>query len=270
MSQAQSVDLIPAGRYTRGRIMRLKDAQALVDRCFAGVPEGAARLHEPADPRFADRPSAVWLEYRWYAHERGLAEIFLKWSRVRPEQSPETEVSVARVHLIGESQGLEARARGLLEGGAPAPERILGLFGGDGVGRECVSFGATSLTVEHWARPGPRELLDEEHFQQLRGVLADPESTPEERHEAVQRISSERSERVTAVLLGLLAERSSMMSLRVLSEWGVVQAREPLRRALEALEPENKADLWALTALDRRLEAWDFMLRGTAPKLPRP
>ena len=56
-----------------------------------------------------------------------------------------------------------------------------------------------------------------------------PESTPEERHEAVQRISSERSERVISALLGLLAERSSMMALRVLSEWGVVQAREPLR-----------------------------------------
>ena len=61
-----------------------------------------------------------------------------------------------------------------------------------------------------------------------------------------------------------------MMALRVLSEWGVVQAREPLRRALEALEPENKADLWALTALDRRLEAWDFMLRGVGPEAPRP
>jgi hypothetical protein len=271
MSQARSVDLNTAGGWhTLSRAMQLKDAQALVDRCFAGVSEGAARLHEPADPRFADRPSAVWLEYRWYVHGRGLAEIFLKWSRVSPERSPGTEVSVVRVHLIGDSEGLVARARGLLEGGEPAPERILGLFGDDGVGRECVSFGATSLTVEHWARSGPRELLDEESFQELSGVLANPESTPEERHEAVQRISSERSERVILALLGLLAERSSMMALRVLSEWGVVQAREPLRRVLEALEPENKADLWALTALDRRLEAWDCMLRGMGPQASCP
>jgi hypothetical protein len=48
----------------------------------------------------------------------------------------------------------------------------------------------------------------------------------------------------------------------VLSEWGVVEAREPLRRALVSLDPDNTADLWALTALDRRLEAWDFMIRG--------
>jgi hypothetical protein len=55
------------------------------------------------------------------------------------------------------------------------------------------------------------------------------------------------------------------MALRVLSEWGVVEAREPLRRALGSLEPDNTADLWALTALDRRLEAWDFMIRGGSP-----
>lgn len=250
--------------------MQLKDAQALVDRCFAGVPEGATRLHEPADPRFADRPSAVWLEYRWYVHEQGLAEIFLKWSRVSPEQSPGTEASVVRVHLIGSSEGLRTRARRLLEDGEPAPERILGLFGDDGVVRECVSYGATSLTVEQWERSGPRELLEEGYFQELSGVLADPESTPEERHEAVQRLSSERSERVIAALLGLLAERSSLMALRVLSEWGVVQARQPLRRDLAALEPDNKADLWALTALDRRLEAWDVMLQGLNPMASRP
>ncbi|HYH99704.1 hypothetical protein [Hyalangium sp.] len=242
--------------------MRLKDVQALVDRCFAGVAEGAARLYEPAEPRFAGRASAVWLEYRWYVQERGLAEVFLKWSRVSPQQSPDTEATVLRVHLIGDSPGLSARARSLIDGGTPAPERLLGLFGDDGVERDCVSFGATSVTVEQWARSGPRELLDEQRFQSLAGVLADPESTPEERHEAVQRLSSERSERVEAALLKLLAERSSMMALRVLSEWGVVPAREPLRQALGALEPDNTADLWALTALDRRLEAWDFMSRG--------
>jgi hypothetical protein len=245
--------------------MRLKDVQALVDRCFAGVAEGAARLHEPSDPRFADRPSAVWLEYRWYVHERGLAEVFLKWGRVPPEQSPDTEASVLRVHLIGDSPGLSARARGLIEGGTPAPERILGLFGDDGVGRDCVSFGPTSVTVEQWARSGPQELLDEQRFLALAQVLAEPGSTPEERHEAVQRLSTERSERVVAALLGLLQERSSIMALRVLSEWGVVQAREPMRRALGALDPDNTADLWALTALDRRLEAWDFMIRSGLP-----
>jgi hypothetical protein len=244
--------------------MRLKDAQALVDRCFAGVAEGAPRLSEPDDPRFADRLSAVWLEYRWYVHGRGLAEVFLKWGRVPPERSAEAEASVLRVHLIGDSAGLSARAQGLLEGGTPSPERILGVFGDDGVSRECVSFGGTSVTVEHWVKSGPRELLDEERFQALSGVLADPESTPEERHEAVQRLSDERSERVVSALLGLLAARSSIMALRVLSEWGVVQAREPLQRALGALEPDNAADLWALIALDRRLEAWEFMARDTA------
>ncbi|WP_224246030.1 hypothetical protein [Hyalangium gracile] len=242
--------------------MRLKDAQALVDRCFAGMPEGASRLYEPDEPRFADRPSAVWLEYRWYVHQRGLAEVFLKWGRVSPERSADAEASVVRVHLIGDSSGLFARAKGLLEGGTPSPERILGLFGDDGVGRECVSFGGTSVTLEHWVKDGPHELLDPERFQSLSAVLADPESTPEERHEAVQRLSAERSERVVSALLGLLAERSSIMALRVLSEWGVIQAREPLRRALGALDPDNKADLWALTALDRRLEAWEAMARA--------
>lgn len=241
--------------------MRLQDAQDLVDRCFASVGEGASRLHEPADPRFADRPSAVWLEYRWYVHERGLAEVFLKWPRVSPERCAEAELSVLRVHLIGESPGLSERARGLLEGGIPTPERILGLFGGDGVRRECVSVGETRVTLEHWESTAPRELLDEERFQALTTTLASAESTPEERHEAVQRIASERSERVVSALLGLLAERSSMMALRVLSEWGVVQAREPLRRAIAALTPDNAADLWALTALDRRLEACEAMAR---------
>jgi hypothetical protein len=253
---------------TLGRVMRLQDAQALVDHCFAGVAEGAARLDEPADPRFADRPSAVWLEYRWYVHERGLAEVFLKWGRVPPEQSPGAEATVVRVHLIGDSPELLARARGLIEGGTPTPERILGVFGDDGVGRDCVSFGATSVTVEQWAQRGPRELIDAQRFEALAQVLAEPTSTPEERHEAVQRLSDERSERVVSALLGLLGERSSMMALRVLSEWGVVQARDPLRRALGALDPDSTADLWALTALDRRLEAWEFLRKGESRQQP--
>jgi hypothetical protein len=248
--------------------MRLKDVQARVDHCFAGLAEGAARLHEPDDPRFARRPSAVWLEYRWYVSGRGLAEIFLKWGRVSPPLCADAEASVVRVHLIGDSPTLSERARGLLEGGTPTPERILGLFGDDGVVRECVSFGRTSVTLEQWVKAGPRELLEEERFQALAAVLASPESTPEERHEAVQRISAERSERVVSTLLALLAERSSVMALRVLSEWGVVQAREPLRRAIAALEPDNLADLWALTALDRRLEAWESMARSLAAEPP--
>jgi hypothetical protein len=242
--------------------MRLKEAQALVDRCFAGVAEGAARLYEPSEPRFADRPSAVWLEYRWYVLGKGLAEVFLKWGRVTPEHSADAEATVLRVHLIGVSPGLADRARGLLEGGTPAPERILAVLGDDGLERECVSFGRTTVTVEHWEKPGPQELLAEESFQGLAGVLADPESTPEERHEAVQRLSAERSERVVSVLVGLLAERSSIMALRVLSEWGVLEAREPLGRALAALDKDSTADLWALTALDRRLEAWQSMGRA--------
>lgn len=248
--------------------MRLKDVQALVDRCFAGLAEGAARLYEPEEPRFSDRPSAVWLEYRWYVHEWGLAEVFLKWARVSPELCADTEASVVRVHLIGDSARLSERARGLLEGGTPSPERILGLFGDDGVGRECVSFGPTSVTLEQWGKAAPQEPLEEARFQMLAGILADPESTPEERHEAVQRISAERSDRVVAALLGLLAERSSIMALRVLSEWGVVQAREPLQRAIGSLDPDNTADLWALTALDRRLEAWEFMSRSGSPGAP--
>ena len=253
--------LEPRGPMTEPRCrMRLKDAQALVDRCFAGVAEGAPRLYEPSDARFARRPSAVWLEYRWYVLGQGLAEIFLKWGRVIPERSAEAEASVVRIHLIGDASGLSERAQGVLAGGTPTPERILGVFGDDGVSRECVSFGGTSVTLEHWAKSGPQALLGEERFQALAGVLADSESTPEERHEAVQRLSAERSDRVISALLGLLAERSSIMALRVLSEWGVVQAREPLQRALRALDPDNTADLWALTALDRRLEAWELLL----------
>jgi hypothetical protein len=241
--------------------MLLKDAQDLLDRCFAGTKEGAARLHEPAEARFADRPSAVWLEYRWYVHGRGLAEVFLKWGRVAPEHSARTEATVLRIHLLGASPELSERARRALEGGTPAPERILDLFGGDGVRRECVSFGRTSVTVEHWEPAGPRELLAEERFHALSGTLADPHSTPEERHEAVQRLADERSARVTDALLGLVERKPSLMALRVLSEWGEVRARGPLQRDLAEVRPDNPADLWALTALDRRLEAWEAVAR---------
>jgi hypothetical protein len=198
--------------------MQLKDAHALLERSFSGVTEGAARLVEPADARFEKRPSAVWLEYRWYVHGRGLAEVFLKW---------------------------------------PAPERILDVVAGDGLRRECVSFGRTTVTVEQWEPVGPRALLEEHWFQTLAGTLESPRSTPEERHEAVQRLAHERSARVEAALLEFVERRPSLMALRILSEWGVVRARGPLQRDLAEVRPDNPADLWALTALDRRLEAWE-------------
>lgn len=237
--------------------MTLSDAQALLERCFAGMAEGAARLTEPSDARFARRPSAVWLEYRWYVHGRGLAEVFLKWDRVPPEQGAGAQATVLRIHLLGASPELAACAQRVLEGGTPAPERILGLFGDDGVRRECVSFGRTSVTVEHWELPGPRPLLEDGRFQALAGMLEDPESTNEERHEAVQRLAAERSPRVVEALLALVARKPSLMALRVLSEWGVVQARGSLQRDLASVRPDNPADLWALTALLRRLEAWE-------------
>lgn len=239
--------------------MKLSDAQALLERCFAGMAEGVSRLSEPHDSSFALRPSAVWLEYRWYVHERGLAEVFLKWGRVPPEQSAGAEATVLRTHLLGASPELSARARRLLEGGTPSQDRILDLFGDDGVRRECVSFGRTSVTVEHWEPAGPSPLLEDERFQALTGTLEDPDSTNEERHEAVQRLAAERSPRVVAALLALVTRRPSLMALRVLSEWGVVEAREPLQRDLAAVRPDNPADLWALTALDRRLAAWQAL-----------
>jgi hypothetical protein len=239
--------------------MKLPDAQALLERCFAGMAEGAPRLIEPDDSRFALRPSAVWLEYRWYVHERGLAEVFLKWGRVPSEQSAGAEVTVLRIHLLGASPELSSRAGRVLEGGTPSQERILDLFGDDGVRRECVSFGRTSVTVEHWEGAGPRPLLEDGRFQALAGTLEDPGSTHEERHEAVQRLAAERSPRVVEALLALVTRRPSLMALRVLSEWGVVQARGPLQRDLAAVRPDNPADLWTLTALDRRLEAWQVL-----------
>jgi hypothetical protein len=77
----------------------------------------------------------------------------------------------------------------------------------------------------------------------------------------VQRLAAERSPRVVEALVALVTRRPSLMALRVLSEWGEVRARPALQRDLAAVRPDNPADLWALTALDRRLEAWQA-LRG--------
>ncbi len=239
--------------------MKLSDAQSLLERCFAGMPEGAPRLFEPGDPRFALRQSAVWLEYRWYVRPRGLAEVFLKWGRVPLAQCDGAEATVLRVHLLGASAELAERARRLLEGGTPSRDRILDLIGDDGLHRECVSLGRTSVTVEHWERPGPSPLLDDARFQALAATLEDAGSTNEERHEAVQRLSAERSPRVVEALVALVTRRPSLMALRVLSEWGVVRARAALQRDLATVRPDNPADLWALTALDRRLEAWQAL-----------
>ena len=241
--------------------MKLSDAQALLERCFAGIREGAPRLREPDDARFALRPSAVWLEYRWYVHERGLAEVFLKWGRVPKEQSAGAEATVLRIHLLGASPELSARAQRVLEGGTPSPERILDVVAGDGLRRECVSFGRTSATVEYWDAPGPSPLLSDARFDVLTATLEDADSTNEERHEAVQRLADERSPRVVEALVALVARKHSLMALRVLSEWGVVRARGALQRDLAAVRPDNPADLWALTALDRRLEAWQALER---------
>ena len=242
--------------------MRLKHAHALLDRCFAGSAEGAPRLSEPHDPRFSERLSAVWLEYRWYVEERGLAEVFLKWKRGRVEEADDAEATVLRVHLLGASEALAGRAQSLLEGGTPSPEGILDVFGNDGVRRDCATFGETRVTVEHWTKAGPQQLLDAVDFAALSAVLVNPQSTPEERHEAVTRISQERSERVVAALLGLVAARPSLMALRVLSEWGIQEARGSLAQALSDVAPDNPADLWALTALERRLQAWAAVARG--------
>ncbi|MFP2905017.1 hypothetical protein ACLESD_08175 [Pyxidicoccus sp. 3LFB2] len=239
--------------------MKLSDAQSLLERCFAGLPEGAPRLSEPGDPRFALRQSAVWLEYRWYIHARGLAEVFLKWGRGPVAQSAGAEATVLRVHLLGASPELAGRAGRLLEGGTPSRDRILDLVGDDGLQRECVTFGRTNVTVEHWDRPGPSPLLDDARFQALAATLEDADSTHEERHEAVQRLAAERSPRVVETLVALVARKPSLMALRVLSEWGVVRARAALQRDLAAVRPDNPADLWALTALDRRLEAWQAL-----------
>jgi len=241
--------------------MKLSEALAVLEQRFIGLEEGAPRLVEAEEDRFALRPSAVWLEYRWYVRAGGMAEVFLKSERVRPEARFQAEATVLRVHLLGASSELSERAEKLLVGGRPAPERLMGLFGDDGVRREVVAFGRTSVTVEHWDSPGPRPLLAEARFQALAERLADPASTPEERHEAVQRLADERSPRVVEVLLELLSRQSSLMALRVLSEWGEERSRAPLLRALDAVRPDNPADLWTLTALVRRLDAWTHVKR---------
>ncbi|MCP3098724.1 hypothetical protein LZ198_07525 [Myxococcus sp. K15C18031901] len=241
--------------------MKLHEAQALLEDCFGGVEEGAPRLREAEDARFASRPSAVWLEYRWYVQARGMAEVFLKWERVPPEQLATAEATVLRVHLLGASPELSERGRRMLVGGRPSPERLMGLFGDDGVRRECVAFGRTGVTLEHWEPAGPRPLLEPARFEALTQVLASSDSTPEERHEAVQRLAEERSPRVVDALLGLLERKSSLMALRVLSEWGETRARDALHRALATVHPDNATDLWALTALDRRLSAWKRLAR---------
>lgn len=242
--------------------MRLTDARALLDRCFASTPEGALRLCEPDEPRFADRPSAVWLEYRWYAHEAGLAEVFLKWKRVPSEQFTEAEVSVLRIHLLGQSPALAACAEQVLEGGAPAPERLIGVFGSDGVTRRCVAFGDTTGTLECWATAGLVEALAPERFEALAAVLANVEAPAEDWQEAVLKLSAERSPRVVQTLVGAVERRFSMNAFRVLSEWGVQAATGPLAKAIGELVPGNIADLWALTALQRRLEAWAVVERA--------
>jgi len=242
--------------------MRLKHAHALLDRCFSGAAEGAARLAESQEPRFAERMSAVWLEYRWYVEGAGLAEVFLKWKRGKVEDAHEAEAAVLRVHLLGASPKLAARAQALLEGGTPSPEGILDLFGEDGVHRDCVTFGETRVTVEHWAGTGPRPLHEADTFAALADVLASPRASPEERHEAIHRLTQERSARVVSVLLGHLTLRPSLMALRVLSEWGVQEARTSLQAALQEAALDNPADLWALTALQRRLEAWTAVSSG--------
>ena len=251
--------------------MTLTDAQGLLDRCFTGQEEGAPRLREQEDARFALRPSAVWLEYRWYIHAHGMAEVFLKWGRVPAAQSPAAEATVLRVHLLGASPVLSERAHRLLEGGAPSRDPMLDLVGDDGLRRECAAFGRTRATVEHWdSLSGPRPLLEAARFDSLAAVLASPDSTPEARHEAVQRLADERSPRVAAALLALVERKSSLMALRVLSEWGVIEARAALQRDLALVAPDNPADLWALTALDRRLAAWAALREMAAPEASRP
>ncbi|HSP77934.1 MAG TPA: hypothetical protein VLQ93_05370, partial [Myxococcaceae bacterium] len=161
--------------------MQLSHAQALLDASFLGVRQGATRMYEPEEPRFARRLSAVWLEYRWYVHERGLAEVFVKWKRVEPAQCAHTEVSVLRIHLLGHSASLAERAQRVLETGTPTPEHLLDLFGQDGVRRECTSAGPTRITLEHWPPPTPQALLPEVTFQALAAVLLSPEATFDDR-----------------------------------------------------------------------------------------
>ncbi len=236
--------------------MQLSHAQALLDASFDGVEEGAARMYEPDDARFDKRLSAVWLEYRWYVHERGLAEVFVKWRRVEKEACAREDVSVLRLHLLGHSAALAERAQRVLAAGTPASGRLLELFGSDGVRRESSIVGPTHITVEHWPHPAPQPLLPQETFQALSAVLVDPEATFEDRHEAVDRLCRERSRRVVDTLLAALEVGPSLSALRRLSEWGEPGALPHVERALAAVAPDNPSDLWALTALQQRLRAW--------------
>ena len=236
--------------------MNLSDVQALLDASFHGIAEGAPRMYEPGDARFTERLAAVWLEYRWYVHERGLAEIFVKWKRVAREDCARAEVAVLRLHLLGHSAPLVERARRVVEAGVPSPGRLLELMGEDGVKRECSAAGPTGITLEHWPPPSPQALLPEESFQGLCAVLRDPDATGEERHEAVDRLCRERSARVVRALLSALEVGPSLSALRRLSEWGEPEALPYLEQALAKVAPDNPVDLWALTALQRRLQAW--------------
>ena len=245
--------------------MQLSHAQALLDASFIDAREGAARMYEPEDPRFDKRLSAVWLEYRWYVHERGLAEVFVKWKRVEKEACAQAEVSVLRIHLLGHSVTLAGCARRVLEAGTPSQGRLLELFSTDGVKRENSTVGSTHITLEHWPHPAPQPLLPEETFQSLSAVLVDPQATFEDRHEAVDRLCRERSPRVVQTLLAALEVGPSISALRRLSEWGELGALPHLERALAQVDPDNPADLWALTALQRRLWAWAAAGLASAP-----
>ena len=236
--------------------MQLTRVQALLDDAFAGVEEGAPRMYEPEDARFERRLAAVWLEYRWYVRERGLAEVFVKWKRVAREACAQEEVSVLRIHLLGHSAPLASGAQRVLEAGTPSAGRLLELLGEDGVRRECSAAGTTGITLEHWPPPMPQALLPSETFQTLCAVLMDPHALADERHEAVDRLCRERSPRVVRALLATLEVAPSLSALRRLSEWGEPEVLPALERALAQVAPDNPADLWALTALQRRLQAW--------------
>ncbi|ATB30488.1 hypothetical protein MEBOL_003949 [Melittangium boletus DSM 14713] len=227
-----------------------------MDDAFQAMAEGAPRMSEPEDVRFDERLSAVWLEYRWYVHERGLAEVFVKWRRVEKAACAREEVSVLRLHLFGHSAALTGCAQRVLAAGVPSPGRLLELLGEDGVRRECSAAGPTGITLEYWPLPTPQALLPEATFQALSAVLLEPGSSFEERHEAVDRLCRERSPRVVHTLLRGLEVGPSLSALRRLSEWGETAALPHVDRALEGVAPDNPGDLWTLTALRRRFEAW--------------
>jgi hypothetical protein len=242
--------------------MRLHTLQALLDEAFQGIPPGAPRMFEPDEPRFTERMSAVWLEYRWYVQPRGVAEVFVKWNRVEAAACAGQEVSVLRLHLLGQTESLAACAQRLLAAGTPSPGRLLGLLGEDGVRRECATAGATGITLEHWPPGAPQALLPGPVFASLRSRLLDAEATAEERHEAVDGLCRERSARVVHTLLEALEVAPSLSALRRLSEWGETAALAHVDRALAGVAPDNPGDLWTLTALQRRLQAWARAARG--------